>query len=420
MDVCVIGTGYVGLITGVGLAKLGHRVNCVDVDEAKVAAINSGIPPIYEDNLATMLSQVVGKTLVATTDLPSALKTAEVVFICVGTPSAKDDSMDVSYVQKAFTEAVGKLDHYAVIVVKSTVVPGTTESLIALAEKETGKQAGKEYGLCMNPEFLREGKALEDFFNPDRIVVGEWDSRSGDLLAKLYASFKCPLVRTTVRTAEMVKYASNAFLATKISFANEVGNLCKTLGIDFYEVADAIGMDKRIGRAFLNAGIGYGGSCFPKDVKALIHKGKESGAQMPILSAVVSTNDAQPLRLVELAKRKINLPGAKVAVLGLAFKPASDDIREAPSLKIIEALVSEGVQVTVYDPKAMVHARKILGTKVLYAASAQEALASANAVFLLTEWPEFRDEKLYAGKIVFDGRKVLNKKSDNVYEGICW
>ena len=467
MKICVIGSGYVGLITACGLAKLGHQVVCVDIDRKKVEMINNAKPPIYEEGLHALLGEVAGKNLRATTDLLSAISNSEIIFITVGTPSKKDGSIDLSQVEMAFLEAVSAitLPSFKIIVIKSTVVPGTTDSLAKLAEEKAGKKAGIDYGLCMNPEFLREGKALYDFFNPDRIVLGVSDedqilrratvskadsmahsknSRNGTAhsspceaggilrrcdgktakkMRELYCDFKCPIVTVSPATAEMVKYASNSFLATKVSFSNEIGNLCKKLGVDTYDVMDAVGLDKRIGRHFLNSGIGYGGSCFPKDVRALIAAFKKNGINPKILTAVVATNEAQPLRLVELAKRKTSLKGKKVSVLGLAFKPESDDMREAPSVAVINSLLDEGAKIKAYDPQAMANAKKIFGSRVEYASDLNGALSFSDVVFLLTEWAEFKDAaalKLYAGKMVFDGRKVLDKKSEGNYEGICW
>ncbi|PIU09636.1 UDP-glucose 6-dehydrogenase, partial [Candidatus Micrarchaeota archaeon CG08_land_8_20_14_0_20_49_17] len=428
MKICVIGSGYVGLITACGFAKLGHQVVCVDIDRKKVELINNAKPPIYEEGLDALLSEVVGKNLRATTDLASAISNSELVFITVGTPSKKDGSIDLSHVEKAFLEAVSAIPRdsnpFKIIAIKSTVVPGTTDSLAERAEEKTGKKAGTDYGLCMNPEFLREGKAIEDFFNPGRIVLGvpDGDKKTAKKMRELYCDFKCPIVTVNPTTAEMVKYASNSFLATKVSFSNEIGNLCKKLGIDTYKVMDAVGLDKRIGRQFLNSGIGYGGSCFPKDVKALIAAFKKNGIAPKILTAVVETNELQPSKLMELAKRKTNLKGKKVAVLGLAFKPESDDMREAPSVAIINSLLAEGAKVMVYDPQAMANAKKIFGERVEYASDLNDALSFSDVVFLLTEWAEFKDDaalKLYAGKMVFDGRKVLGKKSEGNYEGIC-
>ena len=421
MKICVIGSGYVGLITACGFAKLGHSVSCVDIDPKKVEMINNGEPPIYENGLKELLSEVIGKSLNATTNLADAVSSSEIIFLCVGTPSREDGSIDLSYIRKAFLDILSSSDSYATIIVKSTVVPGTCDSLAALGKEKSGKSEGKEYGLCMNPEFLREGKALEDFFSPDRIVIGAESEKERTKAIELYSSFSCPIVHTNRKTAEMIKYASNSFLATKISFANEMGNLCKRLGIDVYEVMDAVGMDKRIERSFLNAGIGYGGSCFPKDVKALIHSFNESGIEPKLLNSVIEVNEKQPLRIAELAKKKLgSLNGKKIAVLGLAFKPDSDDIREAPSIKIIVKLLSEGAQIRAYDPEAMPNMEKVFGNRIGYAKSLSDALSFSDVVFVLTEWEQFKDKNLYSGKTVFDGRKVLKRKSGEDYEGVCW
>jgi UDPglucose 6-dehydrogenase len=420
MKICVIGTGYVGLITGCGFAKLGHEVTCVDIDQKKVDMIKKGIPPIFENGLKELLHEVIGKKLNVTTDLKAAVTGSEIVFITVGTPSLQDGSIDSSYVQSAFSSTMDALTEYKVIVVKSTVVPGTTDSLAQHAAEKFSKKSNMHYGLCMNPEFLREGKAIDDFFNPDRIVLGVSDEKTEKKMKELYSSFKCPVIISDTKTAEMIKYASNAFLATKISFANEFGNLCKVLGIDVYDVMDAIGMDKRIGRQFLNAGIGWGGSCFPKDVKAITASFKKNKIEPKILDAVIETNNHQPQKLVDLAKKKLKLRGMDIAVLGLAFKPDSDDMREAPSIKIIESLLKEGAKIVAYDPEAMENAKKIFGEKIAYSTSAKDAISKSSAVFILTEWKEFSDERLYSGKVVFDGRKVLKKKSGKDYEGICW
>ncbi len=419
MKICIVGTGYVGLITGCGFAKLGHNVSCIDVDRKKVDMINGKKPPIYEEGLQELMNDVVGKNLTATTDLGAALPGAEIIFIAVGTPSRNDGSIDLSYIDKSFLDVISAIDSFRAIVVKSTVVPGTTDRLAGLAKKK-GKIDGVDFGLAMSPEFLREGMAVNDFFNPDRLAIGAEDERTMDKVSELYAHFKCPIIKTNRRTAEMIKYASNSLLATKISFANEMGNLCKELSIDVYDVMDAVGLDSRLNRKFLNAGVGFGGSCFPKDVKAIVSLFKENGVKPRLLGSVLEVNEGQPYRLVEIAKKRMNLKGEKIAVLGLAFKPDSDDMREAPSIKIINRLLEEGASVMAYDPEANENARGIFGNKIGYAKSLTEALAYSDVVFVVTEWKEFRDEKLYAGKIVFDGRKVLKKKSGGNYEGVCW
>jgi UDPglucose 6-dehydrogenase len=421
MKISIIGAGYVGLTTGIGLASL-NLVTCVDIDAAKVEKLNHGESTIYEPELAERLREALDKNqFKATTDLTGAIQDSEIIFICVGTPSKPDGSMDLKFIKQA-TKDVGSVlktrSDYSVVVVKSTVVSGTTENVVVpLLESSSGKKAGAEFGVCMNPEFLREGKAFFDFFNPDRIVIGELDKRSGDALHKLYGDFKCPIIRTNPRTAEMIKYASNAFLATKISFINEIGNICKRLDIDVYEVANGIGLDRRISPHFLSAGIGFGGSCFPKDVKALMAKAKELGYEPEILKKVIELNESQPLRLVELLKKHVpNLKGKSIGVLGLAFKPETDDIREAPSIKVVEELLRQGARVRAHDPEAVDNFKRSF-PDVQYC-SAKEVLTS-DAILILTEWDEFK--KLdYSGKIVIDGRKIDEARKARIYEGVGW
>ena len=423
MRISVIGAGYVGLATGVGFASKGHSVTCVDVDAERVKRLNKGEPPIYEPMLTEHLKEVLEKDLFeATTELTRAVSESEIIFICVGTPSKPDGSIDLEFIKNASKnvgQAMRDKGDYSVITIKSTVVPGTTEEvIIPLLEKQSGKKAGTNFGVCVNPEFLREGQALLDFFKPDRVVIGELDKKSGDTLYQLYRDFTCPIMRTDLKTAEMIKYASNAFLATKISFINEIGNICKRLGIDVYEVAKGIGLDHRISPHFLRAGIGFGGSCFPKDVRALIAKARELKYEPNLLNSVMALNEKQPLRLLELLKKHFpNLKGKTIGVLGLAFKPKTDDIREAPSIKIVGELLKEGAIVKAYDPKAMDNFRRIF-PHVQYCERAEEILDS-DAVLILTEWEEFR--KLdYSGKVVIDGRRIEEAKTARVYEGICW
>ncbi len=424
MKICVIGTGYVGLITSCGFAKAGHNVSCVDIDSQKVEMINRAEPPIYEEGLKELLEEVSQKTLHATTSLDSAIADSQVIFLTVGTPSREDGSIDLSHINSAFINALSSPSFagtFKVVIVKSTVVPGTCDSLARIGEEKTGKKAGEDYGLCMNPEFLREGKAIYDFFNPDRIILGFSDEKSMGAVHELYSSFSCKKLETDLRTAEMIKYASNSLLAAKISFANEVGNLCKKLGIDVYEVMDGAGMDKRIERSFLDAGIGFGGSCFPKDVAALAALSREHGLTPALLNSVISINESQPQKIVELAKGRLgSLNGKKVSVLGIAFKPESDDIREAPSIKVISSLLEDGARICAYDPKALSNLQKLFGERIVYADSLDFALDFSDIVFALTGWEEFKDEKIYAGKFLLDGRKVLNKKSGKNYEGVCW
>ena len=425
MKLCVIGTGYAGIVNAVGFAALGNDVMCVDIDEKKIALVNSGKSPIFEPELEEKLSAALkaGK-MRATTDIKAGVKDAEIIFVSVGTPSKEDGSIDLKYIESSAKSLGGALKGkgYCVIIMKSTVVPGTTEgSFLKILEKESGKTAGKDFGLSMCPEFLREGHAVYDFFNPDRVVIGVSDKKAEALLSELHSQLKAKILITDIKTAEMIKYTSNAFLAVKISFSNEIGNICKKLGIDVYDVMKGVGMDARISPHFLNAGAGFGGSCFPKDVKALVARSKELGYEPELLSSALHLNDVQPLRLVELLKKRAgSLKNKKVAVLGIAFKPDTDDIREAPALKIIPALLKEGAEVIAYDPVAEKNARQIFGDKIKYAPALKDALNAANLVMVVTEWKEFFNENLYTGKIVVDGRKVLNKKTGGDYEGLCW
>lgn len=423
MKVSIIGCGYVGLVTGIGFAELGNSVIFVDIDDFKVNMINALKTPIYEPGLEELMKRNEGR-FYATKDYREAIQNSEITFICVGTPSKDDGSIDLSYV-KASAEQIGKSlakkDEYHAVVVKSTVLPGTTEEIVKpIIEKESGKKAFEDFGLAMNPEFLREGNAIEDFFKPDRIVIGVKDERTRLLLGELYRAFNCPKIVTDIKTAEMIKYASNAFLATKISFANEIGNVCKKLGIDVYEVFKGVGLDHRINPAFFRAGIGFGGSCLPKDVRALIRKAEELGEQPRILKAVIEVNERQPFRLIDLLKKHVkSLRGKKIGVLGLAFKPDTDDVRESRAIPIIEKLIEEGARVLAYDPKATENFRRLF-PDIEYASSAEELIAESEAVLIVTEWKDF--EKLdYRGKIVIDGRRIEKAmKEAKIYEGVCW
>ncbi len=429
MKVSIVGTGYVGLPAGAGFAKHGHDVTCVDIDEEKVRRINDGDCPIYEEGLPELLEEMVaaGK-LRATTDIDEAVRNTDVTFIAVGTPKRDDGSIDLSYIKQAAEDAahaLGDTDGYHVFVVKSTVVPKTTEEVADIIAEVSGKEPGEEFGVCMNPEFLREGTALNDFLEPDRIVIGELDDRSGDTVAALYQDFDAPILRTSLRAAEMIKYASNSLLATKISFINELGNLCKDLGIDTYEVADGVGLDHRLDRDFLDAGAGFGGSCFPKDVRALIHRGQEEGHDMAILQQVVDVNTRQKTRLVDRLEERIgDLNGTEVAVLGLAFKPGTDDIRESPAIDIIRRLKEKGAAVHAYDPKAEDQMREV-HPDVTYHDAYTDALDGVDAALLVTDWPEFNDITLAELKamnnmLVLEGRRFDYDLPDDVRDGIAW
>ncbi|MFH1450633.1 MAG: UDP-glucose/GDP-mannose dehydrogenase family protein, partial [archaeon] len=420
---------YVGLITGVGFASKGHDVTCVDVVREKVEQINKGGSPIFEEGLDELLKQVLKKgKFRATMDIKDAVINSEISFICVGTPSREDGSADLSYVEsaaKAIGSALKEKKQYHVIIMKSTVIPGTTRNvLIPILEKESGKKAGPDFGVCMTPEFLREGKALEDFMNPDRVIIGSIDEKSKNKAKQIHETKDRQFLVTSLSTAEMIKYASNAFLATKISFINEIGNICKELGIDTLQVAKGMGMDHRISRHFLRPGVGFGGSCFPKDVKALIHQAKNKLDYNPkLISSVMEVNDDQPVRLVGLAEKKIgDLKGKTAAVLGLAFKAGTDDIRESRAIEVINALLEKGVKVQAYDPKAMETAKEVLGEKITYADSVATAVNGADFCMIVTEWPEFTniDFSGLKGKTVFDGRNILENKADIDYVGLCW
>jgi len=430
MNVSIVGSGYVGLTTAVGLAGNGRKVICIDTDETKVKQINQGKPPFYEAGLESRLARCVnGKgSLKASCDYNEILN-SDITFICVGTPCNPNGSIDLSCIKHSAIE-IGQIlareNNHHVVVVRSTVIPGTTEEvIIPLLEKFSAKKAGTDFSVAFNPEFLQEGKALHCFTSPDKIIIGEYDRRAGGVLQEIYHDFTAPIIRTDVRTAEMIKYASNAFLATKISFINEIGNICKKLGIDVYEVAKGIGYDPRIGNKFLDAGIGFGGSCLPKDLEALIFRAGELNYKPELLQSVSKVNKEQPLRFVEIAKERLGSLGNKViTVLGLAFKPNTDDVREAPALKIIAQLLAEGASVRVYDPMAMPSVKQIFPDDIEYCSNVSDAVAGSNCVIIATEWDEFRDESLYAGKLVIDGRRALSpEKGKQVckhYEGICW
>lgn len=421
MNISIIGTGYVGLVTGTCFAKLGNRVICVDIDKKKVQLINDGISPIYEEGLDDVLAEN-KNNIEATTDYENAVNNSDVTFICVGTPSESDGGIDLSFVKDAtivIAKQLKKKDGWHLVVMKSTVLPGTTKDVVLpLLEKHSGKKAGQDFGLAMNPEFLKEGVAVNDFLKPDRIVIGFYDEGSRDMLRELYKDFSCPIVETTLSAAEMIKYASNAFLATKISFINEIGNMCKKLDIDAYEVADGVGLDKRIGRAFLDSGIGWGGSCFPKDLDALIVWAKKNGEIPRIIESVVEVNELQPLKLVEILKKHIpSLKGKTIGVLGLAFKPDTDDIRESKAIPIVGELLKQGAQVKTYDPKATENFKELY-PQIEYCSSADEVLQS-DAILITTKWDEFKTLD-YNGKVVIDGRKLDEAKTAKIYEGVCW
>jgi len=427
MNISVIGSGYVGTVSAACFAELGHNVICIDIDAAKVDMINNGKPPIYEEGLEELLQKHAGKNIRATTDYYDAVANTEISFICVGTPSDSQGNIDLSIVKaasKSLGEALSSKESFHVVVVKSTVVPETTENIvIPIIEKASGKQVGVDVGAAMNPEFLREGKAVYDFKHPDKIVVGAADQRSDDLVSSLYSRLDCEITHTNPRTAEMIKYANNAFLATKISFANEIGNICKKLGIDTYQVMEAVGKDTRISSQFLNSGAGFGGSCFPKDVKAIIGKAKELGYEPVLLESAIEVNEKQPLLMIDMLESKVGpLKGKKISLLGLAFKNDTDDIRESRSIPVIKALIDKGAIVSSYDPMACDNMRKIY-PDIAYYDSAVQALENTDACLIMTEWKEFNslcsEFKVMHRPLVIDGRNVIRCKEIE-YIGLCW
>ena len=423
MKVTIVGGGYVGLVTGACFADAGHDVTIIEVDPAKVGMINEKKSPIHEPGLEKILSGTVGKSLRASQSWDSA-GVSDLTFISVGTPSCKDGSTNLTYIESA-SRSIGKAlensSGYHVVVVKSTVPPGTTETIVKPAVLTASGKSENEIGFAMNPEFLREGRAIGDFLHPDRIVIGSSHARAGERVAEVYRGFEAPVVRTGLAAAEMIKYASNAFLATKISFSNEIGNICKLLGIDVYEVMKGVGLDQRIGPQFLDAGAGFGGSCFPKDISSLASLARRTGIEPRILRAVLEVNEQQPHRLVALLEQKAgNLSGRRIAVLGLAFKDNTDDVRESRSIPVIGELIRKGARVVAFDPMAGPNMRKIFPS-IEYAGSAADALRGADGCLVMTEWPEFKtidsEFDLMNRKIVIEGRRILSWEGA---EGICW
>jgi UDPglucose 6-dehydrogenase len=443
MKLSIVGTGYVGLVTGVCLVEKGHDVVCVDVDQSKVNQINLGKTPIYEPGLEELLEQhVAGGRLRATTDLEQAVRESDLTLIAVGTPFNRD-GIDLIFVRTCAAQigaALRSKKTYHVVVVKSTVIPGTTDDVVRpILEKESGKRAGPDFGVGMNPEFLSEGEAVHDFMHPDRIVIGGIDERTWESLASVYHSFDgVPVLRTTNKTAEMIKYTSNALLATLISFSNEIGNLCSDLGgVDCVDVMAGVHLSHYLmpftenGRvrapiaSFVAAGCGFGGSCLPKDVKALIACGNAADSQMDLLKEVIRINEDQPGKMIELLKERVaDLRGVDVAVLGLAFKPETDDLRESPAIRLIDLLLKEGAHVLAYDPVAMPAAKKAFADRqITYCESLAEAVSRASALVLVTSWKEFEGlpqlmSKLDRDPVLVDSRRQLDKHKIKNYLGV--
>ena len=443
MKVSIIGTGYVGLVTGACLAEKGHQILCVDKDLGKVNKINQGISPIFEEGLEEILKKNISKSIQATTDLPRAILDSEITLIAVGTPfdGKQIDLTQVKEVSAQIGSALRRKAGYHAVIVKSTVVPGTTDGVVLpILEEASGKKAGVGFGVGMNPEFLTEGQAVADFMVPDRIVLGANDEKCLLLLEQLYQAFDgIPAMKTNCRTAEMIKYASNAMLATQISFANEIGNLCSALGgVDIVEVMKGVhlsnylrpiaGDGSRIQApisSFLEAGCGFGGSCLPKDVNALIAHGEIAGSAMPVLSAVIETNRHQPGVVIRLLKKHFpSLKDVRIAILGLSFKPDTDDMRESPAIPIIKELLSQNALLKGYDPAAHEEARKLFPTdQLILCETLEEALANVDAVVLVTRWGQFEEvpemvARLNPKAVFVDGRRMLEKHRFARYEGI--
>ena len=420
MNITVIGTGYVGLVSGTCFSEMGNRVTCVDIDSKKIEKLNKGIIPIYESGLEQMILQnVKNKNLFFTTELAEALKNSDIVFIAVGTPMGEDGSADLQYVLSV-AKSIGQLMQKRLIVVdKSTVPIGTADKVKAVIQKELDVRGVTiKFDVVSNPEFLKEGVAIVDFMKPDRIVIGSDSEYAIDKIKQLYHPFcmsRDRFISMDIRSAEMTKYAANAMLATKISFMNEIANICEKVGADANQVRLGIGSDKRIGYSFIYPGVGYGGSCFPKDVKALTKIAKENGYTAQLITVVEEVNDAQKLVIVQKIINRFgeDLTGFNFGIWGLAFKPGTDDMREAPSIYVIKELVSRGAKINVFDPKAINEAKEIYlkGVQnVQYVDSKYEVLKNADALVLLTEWKEFRTpdfekiKSLLKSSIIFDGR----------------
>lgn len=415
MKIAVVGTGYVGLVTGTCFAETGNDVICIDIDKSKIDKLANGQITIYEPGLEKLfLRNLREERLSFTTSLEDGIKEAAIVFLALPTPQGEDGSADLKYVLSVAKHLGKIITSYKIIVDKSTVPVGTAEKVhAAIAENYDG-----EFDVVSNPEFLREGVAVEDFMKPDRVVIGTNSERAQKLLNDLYSPFVRqgnPIIFMDERSAELTKYAANSFLATKISFMNEIAQLCERMGADVDMVRKGIGGDERIGRRFLFPGIGYGGSCFPKDVKALSRSSKETGYEFRILEAVMKVNDAQKMHLLPKIKNyfKNNLKGKKFALWGLAFKPNTDDIREAPAFYMIDALLAEGAEISAFDPEAMNNARQQLGDKISFAENQYECLERADALIISTEWNEFRTPNFLKivtamkNKVIFDGRNLF-------------
>lgn len=427
MNIAIVGTGYVGLVSGACFAETGATVTCVDVDENKIEALKKGIIPIYEPGLDELVvKNVRAGRLKFSTCLPDIINEQEIVFTAVGTPPDEDGSADLKYVLQVAKTIGENLNRYLVVVTKSTVPVGTSRKVYTAIKKELDKRGvDVQFDVASNPEFLKEGNAIKDFMSPDRVVIGVESERAKKILTKLYKPFLINNFRVIfmdIPSAEMTKYAANSMLATRISFMNDIANLCELIGADVNKVRAGIGSDTRIGRKFLYAGCGYGGSCFPKDVKALIKTADDNGYSLEVLKAVERVNERQKGVMFEKLKRSFNgesLAGKKIALWGLAFKPETDDMRESTALVVMKKLLDEGCIVTAYDPEAMKECKRIMGDSIIYCNDMYEAVNGADALLLLTEWKEFRLPDWEAigrsmnRKLVLDGRNIYDKEDLN-------
>ena len=423
MNIAIVGTGYVGLVSGVCFAEMGADVTCVDIDKDKIAALKRGEVPIYEPGLEEMLRRnVEAGRLHFATSLAECIDSQQVVFSAVGTPPAEDGGADLGQVWAVARDFGRAVSRYTLLVTKSTVPVGTAEKIEAIVREELALRGEQvEFDVASNPEFLKEGAAIKDFMTPDRVVVGTTSQRARRLMSRLYKPFMLMgerIIFTDVRSAEMIKYAANSMLATRISFMNEIANLCERVGADVNMVRKGIGSDSRIGKKFLYPGCGFGGSCFPKDLRALIRTAEESGCRMSILEAVQQVNERQKGILFEKFMRHFDgkVEGRKVALWGLAFKPETDDVREAPSMVIIERLLKAGCRVKVYDPVAMASSREVLGERVEYGCDKYDAAQGADALMIVTEWKEFRMpsysvlRSIMREPTIFDGRNIYDSE----------
>ena len=430
MKIAVVGTGYVGLVTGTCFAETGNDVICIDIDKEKVGKMRNGIVPIYEPHLDVLFERnIKANRLKFTTDLKSAIKDAQIIFLALPTPPGEDGSADLSYILGVAEELGQIITDYKVIVDKSTVPVGTAEKVIAAV----AKNATVDFDVVSNPEFLREGFAVDDFLKPDRVVIGTTSERAREVMNELYKPFVRqgnPIIFMDEKSAELTKYAANSFLATKITFMNEIANYCELIGADVDSVRRGMGTDTRIGNRFLFPGIGYGGSCFPKDVQALVKSGKEVGFNFEIIDSVMDVNHKQKLTLAEKVKKYFgeDLTGKKLTLWGLAFKPDTDDIREAPALYIIDELIEAGAEICAFDPEAMDNVKSLIGDKIEFSENQYDALKGADALLIATEWAVFRTpdfekvSKALNEKVIFDGRNLYDladmEKRNYYYQSI--